>query len=107
MRVGIHTHNDCDMAVANSVAAVEGGASLVQGCVNGYGERTGNANILSVIGILQVRRCPPLDHPVRETRTAVGVVQPPLCLNSQTRQNSLPILPHCVALHPHGGILPP
>eukprot|EP00898_Chlorokybus_atmophyticus_P003562 jgi/Chlat1/4206/Chrsp27S04242 len=55
VRVGIHTHNDCGLAVATSIAAVRGGASLVQGCVNGYGERTGNANIISVIGILQLK----------------------------------------------------
>lgn len=46
VRVGIHTHNDADMAVATSLSAVRGGASLVQGCINGYGERTGNANLV-------------------------------------------------------------
>lgn len=46
VRIGIHTHNDCDMAVANSLAAVRGGATLIQGCMNGYGERTGNANLV-------------------------------------------------------------
>ena len=43
--VGIHTHNDPECAVANSLAAVEQGASLVQGTMNGIGERTGNANL--------------------------------------------------------------
>ena len=46
--LGIHVHNDCDVAVANSLAAVEAGAVQVQGTVNGYGERCGNANLLSV-----------------------------------------------------------
>ncbi|XP_024544979.1 uncharacterized protein LOC9643899 [Selaginella moellendorffii] len=55
VRIGVHTHNDTELAVANSLAAVRGGASLVQGCVNGYGERTGNANLISVIGGLQVK----------------------------------------------------
>src|SRR5262249_830155 len=47
--LGIHTHNDSECAVANSLAAVEAGARLVQGCVNGYGERCGNANLASIL----------------------------------------------------------
>lgn len=47
--VGIHTHNDAELAVANSLAAVESGATMVQGTMNGYGERTGNANLCSII----------------------------------------------------------
>lgn len=54
-RVGVHCHNDMEMAVANSLAAVDVGASLVQGTVNGYGERTGNANIMSIIPALQLK----------------------------------------------------
>jgi 2-isopropylmalate synthase len=53
--VGIHTHNDGDMAVANAVAAVEAGASHVQGCLNGYGERCGNATLASVIANLELK----------------------------------------------------
>ena len=49
VRVGIHTHNDGDMAVANVLAAVEGGASHVQGTINGFGERCGNANLCSIL----------------------------------------------------------
>ena len=52
---GIHTHNDCELAVANAIAAVAAGASQVQGTVNGYGERTGNCNLTSVIPILQLK----------------------------------------------------
>ncbi|MDP1853154.1 MAG: citramalate synthase [Candidatus Omnitrophota bacterium] len=52
---GIHTHNDLDLAVANSIAAVELGASLVQGTFNGYGERCGNANLSTIIGILKTK----------------------------------------------------
>lgn len=48
-RLGIHTHNDAELAVANSLAAVEAGATMVQGTINGYGERTGNANLCSII----------------------------------------------------------
>lgn len=47
--IGIHTHNDGDLAVANTLAAVDAGARQVQGTVNGYGERTGNANLCSII----------------------------------------------------------
>lgn len=49
VRIGIHTHNDSELAVANSLAAVQAGARMVQGTVNGYGERTGNANLCSII----------------------------------------------------------
>ena len=48
-QVGIHTHNDIGLGVANAIAAVEQGAAQVQGTVNGYGERTGNCNLTSVI----------------------------------------------------------
>jgi 2-isopropylmalate synthase len=53
--VGIHTHNDADCAVANSLAAVDAGARLVQGTVNGYGERCGNANLASILPALQLK----------------------------------------------------
>ena len=52
---GIHTHNDCELAVANAIAAVKAGATQVQGTINGYGERTGNCNLTSVIPILQLK----------------------------------------------------
>ncbi|MEI7899728.1 MAG: citramalate synthase [bacterium] len=54
-QVGIHTHNDSGLAVATSLEAVRAGARQVQGCVNGYGERTGNANIVSVIPLLELK----------------------------------------------------
>lgn len=53
--LGIHVHNDCDLAVANTIAAVEQGATHVQGCMNGYGERCGNANLASVIALLEAK----------------------------------------------------
>ena len=53
--IGIHTHNDCDVAVANAIAAVEAGCTHVQGCINGYGERCGNANIVSIIANLELK----------------------------------------------------
>lgn len=54
-RIGIHTHNDSELAVANSVAAVQAGARMVQGTINGYGERTGNANLTSLIPVLELK----------------------------------------------------
>ncbi|MBN1622662.1 MAG: citramalate synthase [Endomicrobiales bacterium] len=53
--LGIHAHNDSDCAVANSVVAVEEGCSLVQGTINGLGERCGNANLCSIIPALQIK----------------------------------------------------
>jgi len=54
-RLGIHAHNDMELAVANSLAAVRAGATMVQGTINGYGERCGNANLCSVIPNLQLK----------------------------------------------------
>lgn len=54
--VGIHTHNDCDLAVANSLAAVDAGAVQVQGTINGVGERCGNADLISVCANLAVKK---------------------------------------------------
>jgi 2-isopropylmalate synthase len=53
--VGIHTHNDCELAVANALAGVQAGATQVQGTINGFGERTGNCNLVSVIANLQLK----------------------------------------------------
>ena len=53
--IGIHAHNDTDTAVASTIAAVDAGAYQVQGCINGYGERTGNANMISIIGNLEMK----------------------------------------------------
>lgn len=54
-QIGIHTHNDSGTAVANALAAVMGGARMVQGTINGYGERCGNANLCSLIPNLQLK----------------------------------------------------
>ncbi len=63
--VGIHTHNDCELGVANALVAVQNGAVQVQGTINGFGERCGNCNLVSVIANLQVKMgisCVPPDH---------------------------------------------
>ena len=54
-RFGIHSHNDSDVAVANSIIAVESGAAMVQGTINGLGERCGNANLCSIIPNLKLK----------------------------------------------------
>jgi 2-isopropylmalate synthase len=53
--IGIHTHNDSELAVANTLAAVDAGATHAQGCVNGYGERCGNANMCSILANLELK----------------------------------------------------
>lgn len=53
--LGIHAHNDSELAVANTLAAVQAGAVQVQGTINGYGERCGNANLCSIIPILKLK----------------------------------------------------
>jgi len=55
-RLGIHCHNDTGCAVANTLAAVDAGATHVQGTLNGYGERTGNADLISIVANLQLKR---------------------------------------------------
>lgn len=54
--VGIHCHNDCGLAVANSLAAVDAGAVQVQGTINGFGERCGNADLIAVIANLSLKK---------------------------------------------------
>jgi 2-isopropylmalate synthase len=54
-RMGIHTHNDGELGVANTLAAVRAGATHVQGTINGYGERCGNANLISIIPDLELK----------------------------------------------------
>ncbi|MCC6488766.1 MAG: citramalate synthase [Candidatus Hydrogenedentes bacterium] len=70
-QVGIHTHNDGGCAVANSIAAVQEGAVQVQGTVNGYGERTGNANLCTIIPALQLK----LGIPVVAPQQLAGLTQ--------------------------------
>jgi 2-isopropylmalate synthase len=73
VRVGIHCHNDAECGVANTLAAVEAGARQVQGTMNGCGERTGNANLVSIIANLQLKlgfRCLTDEQLARLTETA-------------------------------------
>jgi 2-isopropylmalate synthase len=54
--LAIHCHNDCELAVANSLAGIDAGCVQVQGTINGFGERCGNANLVSIIPVLQLKR---------------------------------------------------
>ena len=54
--VGIHCHNDCELAIANSLSAIDAGAVQVQGTINGFGERCGNADLISVISNLVLKK---------------------------------------------------
>ncbi len=77
-RVGIHCHNDTGCAVANSMAAVDAGATHVQGTINGYGERTGNADLLTVVANLQLKQGRELLEPHRlqdATRIAHAIAE--------------------------------
>ena len=76
--VGIHAHNDSELAVANSLAAVAAGATQVQGTINGYGERTGNANLCSILPNLELkmgRQCLPEGHLSRLTEVSRFVAE--------------------------------
>jgi 2-isopropylmalate synthase len=73
VKIGIHSHNDCGLAVANSLAAVLAGATHVQGTLNGIGERCGNANLSTIIPNLQLKygySCIPDDKISQLTRIA-------------------------------------
>ncbi len=67
-KLGIHTHNDAGTAVANAIAAVQAGAQMVQGTINGYGERCGNANLCTLIPNLQLKLGYPCIEPDQLTQ---------------------------------------
>src|SRR5262249_5292003 len=66
--LGIHCHNDCDLAVANTLAAVAQGATQVQGTVNGIGERCGHVDLVSVVANLPLQQGQEVPQPGRLTR---------------------------------------
>ncbi|MFH1415918.1 MAG: citramalate synthase [Elusimicrobiota bacterium] len=71
--IGIHAHNDGEVAVANSIAAVRAGCSMVHGTINGYGERCGNANLCSIIPNLQLKmgyKCLPAGNIIKLTEVS-------------------------------------
>ena len=68
LRFGIHAHNDCGMAVANSITAINAGITMVQGTINGYGERCGNADLTSIMPILNLKMNRPCVDPENLTK---------------------------------------
>jgi 2-isopropylmalate synthase len=86
--IGIHCHNDCDLGVANSLAAVAAGATQVQGCLNGYGERCGNANLTSLLPTLALKYRVPFVKPLRlEKLTEISRLVDEIC-NVHPRDNA-------------------
>ena len=78
MQLGIHTHNDGELAVANSLVAVQIGVTQVQGTINGYGERCGNANLCSIVPDLELKMgysCIPEGHLSQLTRLSRTVAE--------------------------------
>jgi 2-isopropylmalate synthase len=101
LRIGIHAHNDSGMAVANSIMAVEAGATHVQGTYIGYGERCGNANLSSIIPNLQVKKgysCIPKDRMKNLTHTARKVAE----ISNITLNERDPYVGHCAFAHKGG-----
>ncbi|MFC1816679.1 citramalate synthase [Thermodesulfobacteriota bacterium] len=88
VRIGIHAHNDCGMAVANSLAAVNAGAVLVQGTINGYGERCGNADLNTLIPVLRFkmnRACIPKYNITKLKKISLFVSETANMIPSDTR----------------------
>ncbi|MBX5435615.1 MAG: citramalate synthase [Alicyclobacillaceae bacterium] len=103
VRVGIHTHNDCELAVANTLAAVLAGASMVHGTINGIGERCGNANLTSIIPNLELklgRPCLPTPEHLRHLTETSRYVSEIANLVSHSYQ---PFVGHSAFAH-KGGI---
>ena len=87
-QIGIHAHNDCELGVANSLAAINAGCGHIQGTVNGYGERCGNANLCSVIPNLQLKqnyKCVP-EQKLKELSSLSHFVSEIANLNPDNRQ---------------------
>ena len=84
--VGVHFHNDCDLAVANSLVGVEAGASLVQGTINGFGERCGNADLIAVMANLAVKKAGVRTASARRDWPAYGIVA--VCLRNREHELS-------------------
>jgi len=100
-KLGIHAHNDSELAVANSLAAVAAGVEHVQGTVNGYGERCGNANLCSIIPNLQVKQnyqCVPEQNLAQLTALSHFVSE----MANLTHQDNLPYVGRSAFAHKGG-----
>ncbi len=99
--IGIHAHNDCGMAVANSVIAVESGARHVQGTYIGFGERCGNANLSTIIANLGVKRgydCLPADQYTNITHMSRHIAE----ISNITLNERDPFVGNCAFAHKGG-----
>ncbi len=99
--LGIHAHNDCDMAVANSLAAIKAGARHAQGTINGVGERCGNANLCSLIPVLELKEnmpCLPENKLPLLTATSAYVAE----IANMTPFNRQPFVGHSAFAHKGG-----
>lgn len=99
--VGIHCHNDCELAVANSLEAVKAGARHIQGTFNGYGERSGNANLVSIIPNLQLKMNVPVvsDEQLQQLTNASKYIHE---LANQTPPNNQPFTGKSAFAHKGG-----
>lgn len=101
IELGIHTHNDCGMAVANTVMAVNAGAKLVQGTFLGFGERAGNANLSTLIPDLQIKReydCIPNENMQKLTSCARKIAE----ISNITLRKDLPFVGNSAFTHKAG-----
>lgn len=102
IRLGIHAHNDCSSAVANSLSAIRSGAVMVQGTINGYGERCGNADLTAIIPILcckMNRQCIPAENLANLKKLSQFVGE----LANMTPENNRPFVGRSAFAH-KGGI---
>ncbi|NLK00408.1 MAG: citramalate synthase [Clostridia bacterium] len=100
--LGIHTHNDSELGVANALMAVRAGAVQVQGTINGYGERCGNCNLCSMIPNLQLKggyQCIPEENMTKLTEVSLYVSE----LANQVHHNNMPFVGKSAFAH-KGGI---
>ena len=102
VRLGIHAHNDCELGVANTLVAVLAGATHIQGTINGYGERTGNANLCSVIPVLELKLKKRLVGP-EKLRQLPGVTRYVAELANQPLRGDMPFVGRSAFAH-KGGI---
>ncbi|MCQ2592838.1 MAG: citramalate synthase [Treponema sp.] len=99
--IGIHTHNDCGLAVANSLVAVEAGATQVQGVMLGFGERTGNANLSTIIPDLQLKmgyECIPAENMKDLTSTCKKIAE----ITNFQLEAKMPFVGKCAFAHKAG-----
>ncbi len=99
--LGIHTHNDCELAVANTLAGVRAGATQVQGTINGYGERCGNANLCSIIPALQLKMGREV-LPPEQLGTLTDLAHYVAELANMTLHNAAPFVGHSAFAHKGG-----